>query len=282
MLNPTVSSLSAPDSVSAKKRYQAEACVAKHTGDRTEQQDRAAVFAHPTRKGTMMAVLADGMGGHSGGAMAAEQVILKARQNFEAFAPASESAPDLLRGIVDEAHIVIKLTRFTSEQDPHSTAVVFMMQPDRADWAHCGDSRFYHFRRGALVSRSVDHSHVEELVRKGRLDAEGALRHPNRNVLLSCLGSEREPRVDVGHVSPLVGGDAFLLCSDGLWAYISEEEMGQILAAQSPRDAASMLIEMARQRARGGGDNISLAIVKLVEVAAKPPQSRGDFPKLGV
>jgi len=58
--------------------------------------------------------------------------------------------------------------------------------------------------------------------------------------------------------------------------------MGQILAAQSPRDAASMLIEMARQRARGGGDNISLAIVKLVEVAAKPPQSRGDFPKLGV
>jgi serine/threonine protein phosphatase PrpC len=79
--------------------------------------------------------------------MAAEQVILKARQNFESFAPASESAPDLLRSI-DEAHIVIKLTRFTSEQDPHSTAVVFMMQPDRADWAHCGDSRFYHFRSG--------------------------------------------------------------------------------------------------------------------------------------
>jgi len=160
MLNPTLSSRHAPDSVGAKKRYQAEACVAKHTGDRTEQQDRAAVFAHPTRKGTLMAVLADGMGGHSGGAMAAEQVILKAKQNFEAFAPASESAPDLLRSIVDEAHIVIKLTRFTSEQDPHSTAVVFMMQPDRADWAHCGDSRFYHFRNGVLVTRSVDHSLV--------------------------------------------------------------------------------------------------------------------------
>jgi serine/threonine protein phosphatase PrpC len=209
--------------------------------------------------------------------MAAEQVILKARQNFEAFAPASESAPDLLRGIVDEAHIVIKLTRFTSEQDPHSTAVVFMMQPDRADWAHCGDSRFYHFRAGALVTRSVDHSLVEELVRKGRLDAEGALRHPNRNVLLSCLGSEREPRVDVGHASPLVGGDAFLLCSDGLWAYITEAEMGQILANQSPRDAASMLIELARQRARGGGDNISLAVVKLVEV---PPKVQNGFPVL--
>ncbi|WP_079435883.1 PP2C family serine/threonine-protein phosphatase [Zoogloea sp. LCSB751] len=266
MLKPSPSSFSAPETTSAKKRYQAEACVAKHTGDRTEQQDRAAVFAHPTRKGTLMAVLADGMGGHSGGAMAAEQVILKARQNFEAFAPASESATDLLRSIVDEAHIVIKLTRFTSEQDPHSTAVVFMMQPDRADWAHCGDSRFYHFRAGKLVTRSTDHSLVEELVRKGRLDPEGALRHPNRNVLLSCLGSEREPRVDFGHASPLVGGDAFLLCSDGLWAYIGEEETGLILANMSPRDAASALIELARQRARGSGDNISLAIVKLVEV----------------
>jgi serine/threonine protein phosphatase PrpC len=278
MLNPTFSSLADPETTSAKKRYQAEACVAKHTGDRNEQQDRAAVFAHPSRKGTLMAVLADGMGGHSGGAMAAEQVILKARQNFESFAPASESAPDLLRSIIDEAHIVIKLTRFTSEQDPHSTAVVFMMQPDRADWAHCGDSRFYHFRSGALVSRSSDHSLVEELVRKGRLDSEGALRHPNRNVLLSCLGSEREPRVDVGHVSPLVGGDAFLLCSDGLWAYIGEEETGAILASQSPRDAASTLIELARQRARGGGDNISLAVVKLVEVPNRP---RSDYPSMG-
>ena len=278
MLNPTFSSLADPETTSAKKRYQAEACVAKHTGDRTEQQDRAAVFAHPSRKGTLMAVLADGRGGHSGGAMAAEQVILKARQNFESFAPASESAPDLLRSIIDEAHIVIKLTRFTSEQDPHSTAVVFMMQPDRADWAHCGDSRFYHFRSGALVSRSSDHSLVEELVRKGRLDSEGALRHPNRNVLLSCLGSEREPRVDVGHVSPLVGGDAFLLCSDGLWAYIGEEETGAILASQSPRDAASTLIELARQRARGGGDNISLAVVKLVEVPNRP---RSDYPSMG-
>ena len=274
MLEQSLASIPAPDTVTAKKRYQAEACVAKHVGDRTEQQDWVAVFAHPARKGTLLAVLADGMGGHSGGAMAAEQVVLKAKQNFETFAPASESPEDLLRSVVDEAHIVIKLTRFTSEQDPHSTAVVFMMQPDRADWAHCGDSRFYHFRNGKLMTRSADHSLVEELVRKGRLDAESAARHPNRNVLLSCLGADREPRVDLGHVSPLQGGDAFLLCSDGLWGYISEDEFGDVLASHTPRDAASTLIEMARHRARGGGDNISLAIVKLVELPPKtvPPR----------
>ena len=81
-----------------------------------------------------------------------------------------------------------------------------------------------------------------------------------------------------GSVSPLVGGDAFLLCSDGLWAYIGEEETGAILSSQSPRDAASTLIELARQRARGGGDNISLAVVKLVEVPSRP---RTDYPSLG-
>lgn len=278
MLTTSCSPLVTAGSPVPKKRYQAEACVAKHLGDRTEQQDRVSIFPHPSKKGTLMAVLADGMGGHSGGAMAAEQVILKAKQNFEAFAPASESPGDLLRSIVDEAHIVIKLTRFTSEQDPHSTAVVFMLQPDRADWAHCGDSRFYHFRQGQLVTRSTDHSLVEELVRKGRLDPEGALRHPNRNVLISCLGSEREPRVDLGHASPLVGGDAFLLCSDGLWGYINEREMGEVVAQHSPREAASTLIDMARERARGAGDNISLAIVKLVEIP--PKDSNTGYPDL--
>ncbi len=251
-----------------------ETCVARHTGDRKEQQDRVALFAHPTRPGTMMAVLADGMGGHTGGAMAAEQVLLKARQNFEAYAPQSETPAHLLEAIINEAHLVIKLTRFTSEQDPHSTAVVFMLQPGRADWAHCGDSRFYHFRGSELVSRSQDHSLVGELQRKGRLDEAAALNHPQRNVLLSCLGSEREPRVDHGRQLPLVAGDSFVLCSDGLWGYFSDEEIGGAVAALSAREAAQVLINNARDRSDGYGDNITVAIIKLVEapvtVAARP------------
>ena len=150
--------------------FTAETCVAMHVGDRKEQQDRVALFGHPKRPGMLMAVLADGMGGHSGGAMAAEQVLIRARQNFEAYAPAQETPEDLLRSVIDEAHTVIKLTRFTSEQDPHSTAVVFTLQQGKAYWAHCGDSRLYHFRGAHTVSRSGDHSLVGELQRKGRLD----------------------------------------------------------------------------------------------------------------
>ncbi len=250
-----------------------ETCVARHTGDRTDQQDRVALFAHPSRPGMMMAVLADGMGGHSGGAMAAEQVLIKAKQNFETYAPQSESPEHLLAGVINEAHLVIKLTRFTSEQDPHSTAVVFMLQPGRADWAHCGDSRLYHFRGSELVSRSQDHSLVGEMQRKGKLDEAGALRHPQRNVLLSCLGSEREPRIEHGSQAPLVAGDSFLLCSDGLWGYFSDEELGGAIAALSAREAAKVLIDHARERAGGYGDNITVAIIKFVEAPVRNGRS---------
>lgn len=250
-----------------------ETCVARHQGDRVEQQDRVSIFGHPDRPGMMMAVLADGMGGHTGGAMAAEQVLLKAKQNFEAFAPREETPEMLLTSIVHESHLVIKLTRFTSEQDPHSTAVAFLLQPDRADWVHCGDSRFYHYRGDQLLYRSPDHSLVGELQRKGRLDEAGALSHPHRNVLLSCLGSEREPRVDLGGVAPLVGGDNFLLCSDGVWAYFTDQELGAILATMNARDACQALISQARERAKGEGDNLSLAVVRLIDVAPELPAS---------
>ena len=252
-----------------------ETCAAHHLGDRLEQQDRVAIFMDPKKPGMLMAVLADGMGGHSGGAMAAEQVLLKAKQNFESFAPRDETTERLLAEVVKDSHLVIKLTRFTSEQDPHSTAVVFLLQPKRADWVHCGDSRLYHFRGGRLMHRSSDHSLVGELQRKGRIDHTAAITHPHRNVLLSCLGSEREPRIDLSGVAPLMGGDAFVLCSDGVWAYFDDDEMGRLVDTMHARDACQEIITRARARAAGAGDNLSVAIVRLVEV--QPDGT--DYPK---
>ena len=251
-----------------------ETCVGRHIGDRKEQQDRVSIIAHPEYPGTIMAVLADGMGGHSGGAMAAEQVMLKAAQNFEMFAPGSETPREFLRNIILDAHITIRLTRFTSEKDPHSTAVLLLVQPDRIDWAHCGDSRLYWFRGSNLQARTEDHSLVGQLQRKGKLTEKEALEHPQRNVLLSCLGSEREPEIIFSHSCPPEIGDSFLLCSDGLWAYFSDKELGQILSTLTAREAARKLIQLARDRADGSGDNITVAIVKLVEgkrIEHKPP-----------
>jgi len=247
-----------------------ETCVARHTGDRSEQQDRAGVFAHPSQPGTMMAVLADGMGGHSGGALAAEQVLLQAKQNFDAYLPGRESPEKLLEGIIGEAHLLIRLARSATEKEPHSTAVALMLQPGRISWIHCGDSRLYHFRGGRMVSRSQDHSLVAELQRRGRLDEARAQLHPRRNVLLSCLGSERQPQMAFGQAVRPTADDCFLLCSDGLWAHFPDEELARTVASQPARDAAEVLVDQARKRAAGAGDNISLVIVKLRDAQRNP------------
>ncbi len=254
--------------------FKIDSCVAQHIGDRKEQQDRACLLPHPHRKEMLMAVLADGMGGHTGGALAAEQVLHKAKGNFELYAPAQESPEDLLREIIDESHVVIKLTRFTSEQDPHSTACVFLLQGNAAHWAHCGDSRIYHFRGDQLISKSADHSYVAEMVRQGKLDEMGAKIHPQRNMLLSCLGSGRQPDIAFGKTEVVQDGDAFLLCSDGLWAYFSEQELGGVLAVYEAREAAEILMQRARERGQPHGDNISLVIIRIIDDEARERAER--------
>ena len=245
-----------------------DACVSQHQGDRKEQQDRAAILPHPKGGGVVLAVVADGMGGHTGGALAAQQVLHTARNNLEHFSARTESAGEMLQASISEAHMMIKASRFMNEKDPHSTAVMLLLQPGKVSWAHCGDSRIYRFRGDKLFSRSTDHSYVEQLVRQGRITPAQALVHPNRNILVTSLGGGDEPRVDLGEAEDLQGGDSFLLCSDGLWGYFGEAELGGVVAAFSAREAAEALTGRARTRANGEGDNISVVILKLAEVPA--------------
>ena len=249
-----------------------DACVAQHQGDRKEQQDRLSLVPHPKGGGVVLAVVADGMGGHAGGALAAQQVIHTVCSNFAQFSARTEDPRGFLGASVDEAHMLIKASRFINEKDPHSTVVVLVLQPGKVTWARCGDSRLYRFRGDRLFQRTVDHSYVEQLVMKGRITPEQALVHPNRNILLTSLGGEDTPKVDYGDSSDLQAGDSFLLCSDGLWGYFGDAEIGGVLAAYTAREASSILMTRARQRAQGEGDNVSLIILKLVD-QAKPPKT---------
>lgn len=254
-----------------------DACVAQHQGDRKEQQDRVAILPHGRVRGVVLAVVADGMGGHTGGVLAAEQVVHTARTNLEQYSPSEDTDRQLLENSLLEAHTMIKASRFMNEKDPHSTGVLLLLRPGRVSWAHCGDSRLYRFHKGKMTFRTTDHSYVEHLVASGKITPEQALVHPNRNILLTSLGGREEPRHDFGTASDLAGGDAFLLCSDGLWAYFEPGEMGAIVAEKSARDASETLIALARERAKGGGDNLSLAIIKLNEVEAKKPAVQAGF-----
>lgn len=260
-----------------------DACAAQHQGDRKEQQDRVAIFPHPLIKGVALVVVADGMGGHTGGALAAEQVVHTAKSSLDNFVPEEVAPQRMLENSMLEAHTMIKASGFISEKDPHSTVVMLLMQPGSMNWAHCGDSRLYHFQGEQLINRTVDHSYVEYLVAAGRITAEQALTHPHRNVLLTSLGGQDEPKFSFAERLNAKGGESFVLCSDGLWAYFDDAELGSIVASFSARQASEILLERARERGAGGGDNISLAIIKLVEAeAAKPKIPAGFVPRARV
>ncbi len=250
------------------KPYRLLASTGIHKGDRDYQQDQVAVLAHPRANGSVLAVVADGMGGRSGGRKASDQVMLTARQLFERYSPGSDDAATLLRLIVQEAHMVIRLTAISAEQEPHSTIAAFLINP-RGDchWVHSGDSRIYHFHAGRLVYRSKDHSYVQALVDRGDITDQQALTHPQSNILVGCLGAESDPPATTHCIAQLQPGDVLMACSDGLWHYFSPEELGAVLQQLSPREATEFLVDKARQRARGGGDNLSLALVKMEALA---------------
>ena len=244
--------------------WRLNASTGMHRGDRAYQQDQVAVIAHHRVPGCALGVLADGMGGKSGGRKAADQVILTARQLFERFAPAKDDPADLLKQIVLEAHLMIKLTAITAEEEPHSTAAAFLIGPTRTcDLIHAGDSRIYHFRGADLVSRTTDHSFVQRLIDEGQINEEEANAHPQSNLLTGCLGTYQDPPLTLHHIDRLEVGDSVLACSDGLWHYFTPKELGAIVATLAPREASEMLVAKARQRARGGGDNLSLALVRV-------------------
>jgi PPM family protein phosphatase len=245
--------------------YRIQASTGLHRGDRDYQQDQVCLLHHPRHSGCLLAVVADGMGGRSGGRKASDQVMLTARQLFERYNPQRDPPAALLQQIVAEAHLVIRLTAVSSEQEPHSTIAAFLIEPGAAShWVHAGDSRIYHFRQGRLVARTADHSYVQALVDRGELSDAQALDHPQAHVLMGCLGTEGEPCADVHTTPVLAAGDTLLACSDGIWHYFSPEELASAVTLLNAREACEVLIQKARSRAHGMGDNLSLVIVKLV------------------
>jgi len=214
-------------------------------------------------------VLADGMGGKSGGRKAADQVLLTAQQLFERYAPNRDVPAEALKQLVQEAHLMIKLTAITSEEEPHSTVAAFIISPSReCDIIHAGDSRVYHFRGPDLVTRTTDHSYVQRLISEGKITEEQANTHPQGNLLTGCLGTQADPPLSTDRVEKLEVGDSMLACSDGLWHYFTPKELGAIVHALPPREASEMLVSKARQRARGAGDNLSLALIRIDALGA--------------
>jgi len=246
------------------KGYRITASTGLHKGDRDYQQDQVALLSHPRIPGCMLGIVADGMGGRSGGRKASDQVMMTAKQLFERYSPDTDDVVAALKQLVEEAHTVIKLTAISAEEEPHSTLAAFLINPGGdCHWVHTGDSRIYHFHGAKLVKRTMDHSYVQKLVDKGEITEEEANVHPQSNILMGCLGTDEVPPVSQHYIPQLQPNDALIACSDGIWHYFSPNEMGSALSMLTPREATEFLVQKARSRAHGAGDNLSLVIVKV-------------------
>ncbi|HZV63586.1 MAG TPA: protein phosphatase 2C domain-containing protein [Telluria sp.] len=256
--------------------YKIEAGTAQHIGNRPQQNDRTALFASQRAPGYVLAVLADGV---AGGASASEQVLHTSKLLFDEFkpgeAPTVERLAKLLRDMVHETHMVIKMNGMTSQAEQHATFVGLLLTPlGQAVWAHVGESRLYRFADGQCQLRTNDAAYLEHLIGHDKLPPEAAKNHRHSKLLVNVLGSShKEPFVTVGSHEGLAAGDSFLLCSDGLWHFFTDAELGAVLHKNAPRQASELLIGKATERAQDKGDNCTMAIVKLV----KPPKEKPNY-----
>ncbi len=197
-------------------------------GDRSDNQDRAAVVA--AERAALMLVF-DGMGGHSDGARAAETGLRVVQDLFTSTRLPIFDPQGFLYMALSRAHDeVVELGReLAVDFRPRATCAICLVQEGGAFWAHIGDSRIYHVRNGRVIARSRDHSHVEVLIQEGAITEEEALDHPMRNFVECCIGGDAPvPDMSITGKQALQPGDTLLACSDGLWSGLSDGEMAAV------------------------------------------------------
>jgi serine/threonine protein phosphatase PrpC len=229
-------------------------------GGRETNEDRMGYCF--TREAGLFA-LADGMGGHPEGEVAAQIALQTLAALFQQDArPVLDDPQQFLLDAIGIAHQ--QLLRYADTKGltdtPRTTAVACILQGNQAWWAHCGDSRLYLVRGGKLIARTRDHSYSELQEALGR--AANAHDPVNRNVLFTCLGSPGKPMVDSQGPLIMEPGDRMLLCSDGLWGNLEDPEIVDHLADHAIAQAAPELVEEALRRGGVRCDNVTVLAVE--------------------
>ena len=230
---------------------------ASRQGGRKYNQDRV---AYSYSRDALLMVIADGMGGHFNGEVAAQIAVQMITETFQKQArPALPDPLTFLAEAVYSAHDAIGhyVLEHHLKDSPRTTCVVCVVQHGHACWAHVGDSRLYFFRDGQLLARTRDHSKVQQLYDLGRItEAEMAV-HPERNKIYNCLGGPVPPDVELSKKVAMQEGDILLLCTDGLWGDLAVHEIASLLGAYPITQALPELMDHAELRGGATGDNLS-------------------------
>jgi len=232
-------------------------------GHRDENQDRVAVAAADH---AVLLVVLDGMGGHAEGARAAEVARATLLELFWQTPHPVFDPLGFLHLALGRAHEeVVKLgAGLPMETRPRATCAVCLVQDSVAFWAHIGDSRVYQLRQTQVHQRTRDHSHVEVLLREGLIREEEVQGHPMRNYVECCLGGDAAlPEMSISARRKLLPGDVLLLCTDGVWANLKDQDFAQVAAPGKPlRDALRELGERAVLASAPYSDNTSAAALR--------------------
>ena len=227
-------------------------------GNRSSNQDRSLVLERPA---SVLLAVADGMGGHARGDLAAQTAVDSLRRSFISCPGHIHEPPQFLAQALNHAHLAVVDTGHAQQPplEPRTTAVVCLVQGAQTWWAHLGDSRLYLVRDGAIVSRTRDHTPVEELVQNGMLEDDAIRTHPMRNSVSRCLGGTPVlPKISFGQAR-LEAGDTLLLCSDGLWSALTEQRLCDLPAdGQQLEQRINQLTDEADVATYPHSDNITL------------------------
>jgi serine/threonine protein phosphatase PrpC len=244
-------------------------------GKRPYQQDR---LAHWQTKDALFMVVADGMGGHAHGDVAAQIAVDCLGSAFRNEAKPKVGDPDkFLFTTISRAHaMILRETQrqgleYEQANSPRTTIVACLVQGGYAFWSFVGDSRLYVIRDGRVLTRTRDHTPVQMLIDAGRIREEAAATHPDRNKLLQCLGGPRPPRVEPTAQARLIEDDLVLLCSDGFWGPLTQRQLLMGLLGKDLKKALPELLTLSESRAGPRCDNLSVLAIHWHDKAVAAP-----------
>ncbi len=237
-----------------------DTAYARDVGGRAEQQDQASVLV-ARKGGAHLLLVADGMGGHQGGATASQTALKTAERLWDECAGRPADPADLLERIFHETHAALASAGSSLTSRPGTTLVLLFCDGQQAYWAHCGDSRLYHFEGTTLLRRTRDHTRVQHLVDAGMIGEDEMATHPQQNQLLQALGVIDPIHVDHGNAT-LTKESRFLLCSDGFWEQIRPDEMAALLDVDDLSERLPRMVAEAARRGGPSGDNVAAAALR--------------------
>jgi len=228
---------------------------ASHIGNRKYNQDRV---AYAYSNDTLLLVLADGMGGHLHGEIAASLAVDTFIESFGPYTQSPTPEPQaFLANTMRHAHErIMRLPHGTDIGFPGTTCIAALIQNGKMHWGHAGDSRLYVLRDGVVIFKSRDHSMVRQWVEWGMISEEEARTHPQRNQITNCLGGSDDMfNMEPGETVTLQSGDVILLGSDGLWGPFRDQELAEAFSSRPVADVLDDLIVRALERDDGHSDN---------------------------